>query len=1106
MEMAAQTWASSTRIGSAVEAQGNAIIVDASGNVFATGSFHDAAIFGNGITLTSNGYSDMFLAKYTPGGVPLWAIRAGMSGDDQGNDVQVDAAGYVYVTGFFTDSIQFATASGSLIAYSAGETDLFIAKFDPLTGYALWLASAGGPSVDGGTGLALMGSEVYALGYFDLSCDFGATSLSGIGGRDICLGQYSQGTNSWVWAAKGGSVGTDQAAGICSDGTALYITGNFSGPLFSFGATNVAGLGGMEGFLIKLDANGTAIWSSYVSAAAGDIQPTAICSDGASIYVTGNVSGPVPMTFYSGSTLVVTSPGQFSDFWIARFAPGSGHCFWATAEGGNGADHAQTVVNSGSTTVTIAGVYESAITLAGTPLAGTGREIFVESFSTASGQPMAAEAAGGPGASVAQDVAFNSTCGLWITGGFDQSLTCGSLPALTSAGGTNGFIANLNYSSPNPPSQSPSTAGICLGDTITITLSGAFSTVTWEFSTDNGATWLPWSGANSDSIQVSPTVTTYYRSTYSGPCLGGMDTTRILVGGNVQPTISGLPDTTCLTAASILLTLSPSVPMGTPSYTSPGFTDLGGGNMSFSPAAAGTGIHAIGYTYVDTSGCTVSTSDSILVAPPLAVDITGIDPAYCGADTIARLLVGSHAPLGTFSTSCTCLTDLGNGTAMFHPHMATLGTTLWIRYTYHNGCSNQVVKAVTVHPQPIPAFTPLQAAYCSTDSIATIMGNYGGWGTFTSGAWLTDLGGSIATVNPSLAPPDSTIQVVYHVTDSNQCSASDTQATYLSSLPIADAGNDHGICPGIAVTVGSPPIPGYTYQWSELGVGPVDTLPQATVLPLATTQYALEVQNAHGCADQDTVQVTVGQSVMADAGADSSLCLGDSVALGGLFGPGLVKWSDSLGFASNSPHPMVSPSQSQSYLLVVTDTLGYCADTDRVHITVIPPAAPANAGPDQMLGAATSTTLAASDAFPGTGTWTCVGSAFHISDSHSPTATISDLMPGTWTLVWNVESAPCPSSSDSMRIMVTELRLPTGFSPNDDGVNDFLVFSGLESFPHNTLKVFNRWGNLILDVTHYHNDWGGTNPDGQPLVEDTYYYILDLGDGRAINHYLVLKR
>ncbi len=68
------------------------------------------------------------------------------------------------------------------------------------------------------------------------------------------------------------------------------------------------------------------------------------------------------------------------------------------------------------------------------------------------------------------------------------------------------------------------------------------------------------------------------------------------------------------------------------------------------------------------------------------------------------------------------------------------------------------------------------------------------------------------------------------------------------------------------------------------------------------------------------------------------------------------------------------------------------------------------------------------------------------------------------------------------------------FSPNGDGINDFLVVRGIASFPFNSIQIFNRYGQPVFEDANMTNDqvWDG-NRSGDRAPEGTYYYILDLG-------------
>ncbi|WP_316827392.1 gliding motility-associated C-terminal domain-containing protein [Pedobacter miscanthi] len=74
-------------------------------------------------------------------------------------------------------------------------------------------------------------------------------------------------------------------------------------------------------------------------------------------------------------------------------------------------------------------------------------------------------------------------------------------------------------------------------------------------------------------------------------------------------------------------------------------------------------------------------------------------------------------------------------------------------------------------------------------------------------------------------------------------------------------------------------------------------------------------------------------------------------------------------------------------------------------------------------------------------------------------------------------------------------------TPNGDGKNDFFVVKGLEKYPNNKLTIFDRGGRMIYTATNYQNNWDGYF-NGKPLMEDTYYYMLDLGTDGSIKGFI----
>src|ERR1041385_4184161 len=78
--------------------EGYAVCTDNSGNSYITGFFESPTITFGTFTLTNNGVSDMFIAKYDQNGNVLWAKSAGGSSPERGYAVATDDSGNVFVT------------------------------------------------------------------------------------------------------------------------------------------------------------------------------------------------------------------------------------------------------------------------------------------------------------------------------------------------------------------------------------------------------------------------------------------------------------------------------------------------------------------------------------------------------------------------------------------------------------------------------------------------------------------------------------------------------------------------------------------------------------------------------------------------------------------------------------------------------------------------------------------------------------------------------------------------------------------------------------------------------------------------------------------------
>jgi len=173
-----------------------------------------------------------------------------------------------------------------------------------------------------------------------------------------------------------------------------------------------------------------------------------------------------------------------------------------------------------------------------------------------------------------------------------------------------------------------------------------------------------------------------------------------------------------------------------------------------------------------------------------------------------------------------------------------------------------------------------------------------------------------------------------------------------------------------------------------------------------------------------------------NAGIDQNICLPNNsttMAATSPISPAVGTWTVVAGAGSfGSPN---SPTSGVSGLGVGLNTFrwtvanGTCANNnsfDDVSVFVYPASQPpAAAGPDQNLsysGSPVSTTLAGNTPIvPGVGTWSVSGPSVPVfsPNNQTPGATISNLIPGTYTLTWSIENGGCgPVLTDQMQIFV----------------------------------------------------------------------------------------
>ncbi len=411
---------------------GTAIAVDATGNVYVTGYYAGTASFG-GISRTSAGNDDIFVAKYNNSGTIQWVQSAGGTGAESGIGIAVDAAGNVYVTGNYAGTANF----GGISRTSAGNYDVFVAKYNS-SGTPQWVRSAGGTGTDYGAGIAVdAAGNVYVTGYYQGTASFGGISSTSAGLYDIFVAEYnSSGTTQWVQSA--GGIGSDQGNSITVDVAGnVYVTGFYVGSA-SFGGINKISAGSYDVFVAKYNKNGVLLWVQSAGGIGSD-QGNSITVDVAgNVYVTGNYVGSAN---FGGINKI--SAGS-ADVFVAKYNS-SGTIQWVQSEGGIGNDQGNSIALDEAGNVYVTGFYVGTASFGGissTSAGGAGADVFVAKYNS-SGTILGVQSGGGTPTDIGYGIAVDATGNVYVTGFYEGTASFGGI-SRTSAGYYDVFVVRLD--------------------------------------------------------------------------------------------------------------------------------------------------------------------------------------------------------------------------------------------------------------------------------------------------------------------------------------------------------------------------------------------------------------------------------------------------------------------------------------------------------------------------------------------------------------------------------------------------------------------------------------------------------------------------------------
>lgn len=307
------------------------IATDAACNIYITGSFEGTVDFdpNAGIdTLVSNGYSDIFLAKYDQNGNYIWSKNIGGQDIDRSNGIALDGSGNLYITGQFRNTVDFDPGIGtaSLSAPSSFDADIFLAKYDAGGNY-LWARNMGGNGSDLGEALAVSSSGyIYLTGNFMDTADFdpgaNTSNLIASGLLDVFVAKYDS-NGDYIWAKSIKGTGPNDANGsslALGEMDNIFLTGRFKGTADfdpGVGVANVTSNGGYDIYLARFDSSGNYLWAkSFGSTGTVERGSSLAIDNSGGLYLTGSFQSTVDFDPGPGTANLTATPGFVDAFFV----------------------------------------------------------------------------------------------------------------------------------------------------------------------------------------------------------------------------------------------------------------------------------------------------------------------------------------------------------------------------------------------------------------------------------------------------------------------------------------------------------------------------------------------------------------------------------------------------------------------------------------------------------------------------------------------------------------------------------------------------------------------------------------------------------------------
>lgn len=261
--------------------------------------------------------------------------------------------------------------------------------------------------------------------------------------------------------------------------------------------------------------------------------------------------------------------------------------------------------------------------------------------------------------------------------------------------------------------------------------------------------------------------------------------------------------------------------------------------------------------------------------------------------------------------------------------------------------------------------------------------------------------------------------------------------------------------------------------------------------------YSVKIATLGGCSIQDSTRVImIGTDV--HASPDTSICKGNSIQLS--VTPGLsYSWSPSESLSNSSiNNPVAKPGVTTEYAVIVTDGNG-CHNMSKVEIKILnnTEVKAIITGPEFLCRPhdfGSFKNVSTGDIIK----WNWNFGNGQTDNTKNPPVqnySIQDTQTVFIVRLAVMDSAGCNDSTfylikveNSCNLMV-----PSAFTPNGDGLNDYLYPLNAYHATNLSFRIFNRVGQMVFESGNATRKWDG-KVNSKPLPTGVYVWILEYND------------